>query len=235
MEKRVLEKLSIQLPGKENMPKCPHCNKSFKNPQGLSGHIRLNHPDAPSSGDDAGHEGEGTNQQAGAQGAGSGALANRSGPLALKGVPLLESLAKEMRLPEEMANGSKEAFGSGVEYGMKTIMIGIRAAQELSSMAISQATPLINMSKELMAANQSSTRAEQAVHALGQYLEGRLDSMEGRRPDVSQSARPMEAALARTLETFINRFMSKFNGEGDEKTERYVPPSWSIREETESK
>jgi hypothetical protein len=87
------------------------------------------------------------------------ALSTRSAPV--------EQLIQFLRLPKERR---LDGFEDGVHYGINSILIGVRVAQELSRMGIEQARPLISMAQEMrqaegMAAERVATELAQAVLA----------------------------------------------------------------------
>ena len=67
----------------------------------------------------------------------------------------LDAAIEKLLVPEipEQFNGASQiywaGFNKGVSYGVDTILAGIRAAQELSALGISQATPIIKMAQEM--------------------------------------------------------------------------------------
>jgi hypothetical protein len=129
---------------------CPVCGRDdFKNTQGLSGHMRQKHPDWESGGEIA--------------------------PVSERRVSSRREAAKEQALDEaieklrvptvpEEFNGAANiywaGFNEGVSYGANSVLAGIRLAQALSSLGISQATPVIEMAKEM---RQAEAQAAQVV------------------------------------------------------------------------
>jgi len=85
-------------------------------------------------------------------------------------------------VPEEYNGASKiywSGFDEGVSYGANTILAGIRAAQELSNLGISQATPVIKMAQEMrLAEGQASKEAAmQAAAGVGAQVLPRIDQL----------------------------------------------------------
>lgn len=126
----------------------------------------------------------------------------------------VEALMKDLTLPP-MVDGTRYIFDSGVEYGMKSILIGVRVAQELSKMGIDQAGPIIRMAQEMR--QTEGQVAKETGLAMGGEIAGRLfDFMDQRLPqkaDIAQSPKPFEGLMARTMETMINRMTGQMFGD----------------------
>ncbi|MDD4858895.1 MAG: hypothetical protein PHR56_01620 [Dehalococcoidales bacterium] len=142
---------------------CEICGEEFTNSQGLAGHNRLKH-----------------SEMSPAKSEGSRSVASRAQPL--------DIVIENLRLPvvPEQYNGSHNiyvaGFNDGVMHGARSILAGIRAAQELSTMGIQQAVPLIKMAQEMrhaegqaaqvlaqemgQAINQGNQQTIAAIHSL---------------------------------------------------------------------
>lgn len=135
----------------------------------------------------------------------------------------IEALINELVLPP-MVNGTRHVFNSGVEYGMKSILIGVRVAQELSKMGIDQATPIIKMAQE-MRQTEGQVARDTGI-AMGETIAGKLfDLIEQRlpqKPDIAQAPNPMKGLMARTMETVMNQLMGMVGGGGGQGN---VPPT----------
>jgi len=128
----------------------------------------------------------------------------------------IESLIKELYLPP-MVDGTRTVFDAGVEYGMKSILIGVRIAQELSKMGIDQATPIIKMAQEMRQTEGQVARdtglamgGEIAGRLLG-FIDERLPQG-GEKVDIASTPDPMKGLMARTMETILNRLMGMMLG-----------------------
>ena len=153
--------------------KCDQCNEEFKTNQALLSHIRSKHPD------------------------GGTALVARGQPL-----DLAVSRLQVPAVPEEY-NGQATiywaGFNKGVRYGADTILAGIRAAQDLSSLGIAQATPIIKMAQEMRQAEGQAAQAlasefAQAVQGSNQTILEALHNL-----NLSQQAgstNPMQRMVA---------------------------------------
>jgi len=155
---------------------CDICGREFKDRSGLAGHMRLKHGDQSGSGTTV----------VPTKGAGLDMAINR-----LR-VPLV---------PEEYNGAAKvywAGFDEGVSYGANTILAGIRAAQELSNLGISQATPVIKMAQEMRLAESQASReaAMQAAAQVGAQVLPRIDQLAAQ---VASSGENPMAGLMMTL------------------------------------
>jgi len=109
---------------------CEICGEEFANTQGLAGHQRMKHGEVNPSKSES-----------------PKAVVTRAQPL--------DAVIENLRLPQvpEQYNGHYNiyvtGFNDGVMHGARSILAGIRAAQELSSMGVQQAVPLIKMAQEM--------------------------------------------------------------------------------------
>ena len=108
-----------------------------------------------------------------------------------------ESLISELVLPE-MKDGTKQVFDAGVMYGMRSILVGVKVAQELSKMAIDQASPLIKMAQE-MRASEGKAAGEVAREAANEAAMGVAGYFEEKKPWLAASPDPMKALLVDML------------------------------------
>jgi hypothetical protein len=179
------------------MVKCEICGKELKDTQGLSGHMRLEHPDV-----------------------------KEAAPSAKEIVSVkpqsIENLIRGLNLPQ-VTDGTKEIFDAGVEYGMKSILIGVRVAQELSKMGIEQATPIIKMAQEMRQAEGQAAQvaAQEAARETAAQVAAYFDQ---KKPDIASTPSPMEGVFARVLEGTLSSLMGKlFPGGGTE-----TPPGFTV-------
>ena len=172
------------------MVKCEICGKELKDTQGLSGHMRLEHPDAKDM------------------------APPTKDIVSVKPLPI-ENLIRTLNLPE-VTDGNREVFDSGVEYGMKSILIGVRIAQELSKMGIEQAMPIIRMAQEMRQAEGQAAQAaaQEAARETAAQVAAYFDQ---KKPDIASTPSPMEGVFARVLESTLGSLMGKlFPGGGTE-------------------
>jgi len=164
------------------MVKCDICGKELKDPQGLSGHMRLEHPDTKD------------------------AVPPTKDIVSVKPLPV-ENLIRTLNLPE-VTDGNREVFDSGVEYGMKSILIGVRIAQELSKMGIEQAMPIIKMAQEMRQAEGQAAQvaAQEAARETAAQVAAYFEQ---KKPDIASTPSPMEGMFARVMENTLGRLMGK--------------------------
>ena len=175
--------------------KCELCDKTFKTPQALSGHMQFKHSEKP--------------QDTSAQ---TAAVATR------KQSPL-EQLVQELKLPV-MVDGQAEIFDSGVEYGVRSVLVGVRVAQELSAMGVQQAVPIIKMAQEM---RESEGQAAKIIAAelAGATLEGNRDlkaallqlgnqiQTSGPNPMASMMTGVMQPVLGQVMQQVMGSFMGQ--------------------------
>ena len=171
--------------------KCEHCGQPFKTQQALSSHLRHKHPPSDE---------EGLDEQV---------VVSK----ALGKAQPVEMLIRETRLPN-IVNGNARIFDAGVEYGMKTILVGVRVAQELSRMGIGQAEPIIRMAKEMQP--QAGDIARETGMAMGGEIAGRLfDYLEQKQPkkvETEKKTDPMRNLMSRTMELLMNQLTGQLSG-----------------------
>lgn len=175
--------------------KCELCNQEFATSQALASHIRNKHPD----------------QQGRAL---QGKLPQLDLAVSRLAVPMV---------PEEFngtANVYWAGFNKGVSYGADTVLAGIRAAQELSSLGISQATPIIKMAQEMREAEGQA--AKTMGIELGQAIQAENQQM---RNAISQLGQQMQASggnpfysyfmpmLMPEVQKVVGNLMSMFGGQ----------------------
>jgi|Deesub1362B_J571_1020462.scaffolds.fasta_scaffold04305_9 hypothetical protein len=125
-----------------------------------------------------------------------------------------EALINELQLPP-MVDGTRHIFDAGVEYGMKSILIGVRVAQELSKMGIDQATPIIRMAQEMR--QTEGQVARETGMAMGETLAGKIfdyfeQKLPQQKPDIAMTPDPMKGLMARTMETIVNQLTGMMFG-----------------------
>jgi hypothetical protein len=173
--------------------KCEICGKTFKTPQALSGHIRFKHSAQP--------------QDTSAQ----------TTAVATKKQSPLEQLIDELRLPM-IVDGQAQVFDAGVEYGVRSVLVGVRVAQELSAMGVQQAVPIIKMAQEM---RESEGQAAKVIAAelAGATLEGNRDlkaalqqlgsqiQTSGPNPMASMMSGVMQPVLSQAMQQMMGSFM----------------------------
>ena len=187
--------------------KCDICGKTFKTPQALSGHKQFKHSE----------QAQGTQAQTTA--------------VAKKGQSPLEQLVQELRLPT-MVDGQAEIFDSGVEYGVRSVLVGVRVAQELSAMGVQQAVPIIKMAQEMRESEGQAAKiiaAELAEATLegNKDLKGALHQLGSQmtasapNPMMSMMVGALQPILGQTIERMMRGFSTGKQGQ----TTTEPPPS----------
>jgi hypothetical protein len=179
------------------MVKCDLCGKEFKDAQGLAGHMRFKHGESSNEG-------------------------NQETKLPMKTMPV-DALIRELELPE-LTNGTQQVFDAGVVYGMKSILIGVRVAQELSRMGVDQATPIIKMAQEMRQAEGQAAEvaAREAARETAAQVAAYFDQ---KKPDIATTPDPMAGFLARAMETMWNSIVGRVLG-GAPGGQIQLPPGW---------
>lgn len=176
---------------------CPICNQTFKNKAGLQGHMRLSHGGQGSTEDDDKRPAE-----------------PKTTAVARKGQSPLEVLISELKLPE-VANGQAVVFDAGVEYGVRSVMVGVRVAQELCAMGVQQAVPLIKMAQEMRESEGQAARL-----LASEFAEATLEANSDLKSAIGQlghqisasAPNPMLSYLMPLLMPEIQKLMAKFGG-----------------------
>ena len=206
----------------EGKYRCDICGRDdFKSPQALSGHKQFKHSE----------QAQGTQAQTTA--------------VAKKGQSPLEQLVQELKLPV-MVDGQARIFDSGVEYGVRSVLMGVRVAQELSAMGVQQAVPIIKMAQEM---RESEGQAAKIIAAelAGATLEGNKElrsaigqlgsqiTSSGPNPMLSTFMSMMQPYLGQTMEGLMKGFgkgkmgampnMGVLQGEQKERKEQAPPAS----------
>ena len=123
----------------------------------------------------------------------------KGGEAAAKGIMSPEALVELMPRPD----GVNEAFVAGMKYEAVNMIRGIRMAQELSKMGISQADPIIKMAQEMRKAegqaaqevagdiagfiSQNNARVTNSIEQLRQMIGGQSDDPLTRMVSMMQS------------------------------------------------
>jgi len=111
-----------------------------------------------------------------------------------KGSPAEDLIRHFARLPDEMRDTEKgETFESGMKFGLSVAVLGIRMAQELSNLGVSQVKPLIDMTKSMRegeALASKSAAKEAAEEAAGQIGDLLGPTMQDIRAGLARQAEP---------------------------------------------
>ena len=180
---------------------CPICGKQSKTTQGLSGHMNLKHSQA---------ERENVRETK---------TSTETTAIVRKGQSPLEVLIQELKLPL-IVDGQAEVFDAGVEYGVRSVLVGVRVAQELSAMGVQQAVPIIKMAQEMREAEGQAAKIIAAELAEA-TLEGNRDlkaalvqlgsqiQTSGPNPLASMMAGVMQPVLGQVMQQVMGSFLGQ--------------------------
>lgn len=138
-----------------------------------------------------------------------------------KGMPIFahgsppEAIIDSVDMPN-MTDGEGPAFMQGTKFGMSLVVLGVRVAQELSGIGITQAKPILDMAKsmregEAMAAKDAAGDA--AMEAAGLVRDSMLPLL----TNISRSGGegggdPMKNMMVRTMEPIMQKLMGGMLG-----------------------
>jgi len=144
-------------------------------------------------------------------GSGGRALAPaKSGELQVfaKGSPP-ESIINALTIPT--ADGQLEGFESGMKFGASVVVMGVRIAQELSSIGIQQARPLVEMARDMRSGEAMAAKnaaGEAAMMAAGQVQQNLAPYLANLgKPAAAPSDNPMKDMMVRMMEPIMTRMM----------------------------
>jgi hypothetical protein len=181
------------------MYRCHHCGKSFRTVAALGGHYsalgikapkepkrKIPQPDNPPADD--------------------------LPPLAtLKALPA-DAILERIVIPPLHGEHEAELYNTGFRHGLLVVILGVRLAQELSSLGIAQAAPLIQMAREMRQAEAQAARtaaeeaAQKAAHAAAERIIQNLKASPG---DIATAPNPLEGLFARHLEQALSPLLER--------------------------
>jgi len=172
---------------------CEICGEELKDTRGLFGHKRLKHPETVTE--------NGKSE-------GKAAVINRPQPL--------DAVIRDLAIPavpdeyDGTYNVYVEGFNAGVMHGAKSILAGIRAAQELSAIGVQQATPVIKMAQEMrLAEGQAAEQlAAQMVKTISQGNNAVIDAINNLPKGDGPAVNPMAELMKPYLGKIIGHFMA---------------------------
>ncbi len=135
----------------------------------------------------------------------AGTQVSKSSQVFAKGSPP-EAIIESMDLP--IVDGQIAGFESGMKFGARMVVMGVRIAQELSALGIQQVKPLIELARdarsgeEAAAKNAAIEAAQGAASLVQQNLAPYLANI-----GKSAETNPMQGMMARTMEPIIQRLM----------------------------
>jgi len=137
-----------------------------------------------------------------------------------------EALIEGMDLP--VVDGQIVGFESGMKFGAKMVVMGVRIAQELSALGIQQARPLVEMARDMRSGEAAAAKGAATEAAMGaaamiqQNLAPYLANI-----GKPAEANPMQGMMVRTMEPIIQRLMGGLvPGMGPQQA-----PGWTRKQE----
>lgn len=187
--------------------KCTICGRDdFKSQYGLTQHVESVHPDYEASD-------KNVTTPVALPGPGGGAADTKS-PAKAQPLDVAISNLRVPMIPEQFngaANIYWSGFNEGVSYGANTILAGIRAAQDLSSLGIAQATPIIKMAQEMRQSEGQAARiiaGELAQATLESNREGNREIMAAlNKQTTAQSPNPMLLMMTQAMSPMFQQVM----------------------------
>lgn len=133
-----------------------------------------------------------------------------------KSMPV-EAIIENLPWPVDVDGHTNPVFIAGMKYEALNIVRGIRLAQEISALAISQAQPLIKMAQEMRP--DASQIAKDTGLAMGEAMAGKVFDLVNEKPsrkaDIATVPDPIMGLFARTMETVLSQFTGRmFAGQG---------------------
>ena len=123
----------------------------------------------------------------------------------------LEVLIRDLELPT-LVDGQAEVFDAGVHYGIRSVLVGVRVAQELSAMGVQQATPIIQMAKEMRQAEGQAAEVIAAELAQATLESNREIIAAIRSQAIAQSPNPMLAMMTQAMQPMLQQAMGSLMG-----------------------
>lgn len=161
----------------------------------------------------------------------------KGGEMVAKGVMSPEALVELMPQPD----GVNEAFVAGMKYEAVNMIRGIRMAQELSKMGISQADPIIKMAQEMRKAegqaaqevanelagfvSQSNAKVASSIEQLRQLVGGKSDDPFTRMISMMQSMQQMSQMFGLPMPGMMGGGMPANQPGGQQMQPQWQPPA----------
>jgi len=122
-----------------------------------------------------------------------------------------EAIIDSISVP--IADGEAETFEQGMKFGMSTVVLGVRVAQELASIGGQQAKPILDMARamregEAMAAKGAADEAAyKAASSIQQTFGPMFAAIQESTKAGAAGGDPMKAMMVRTMEPIMSRLM----------------------------
>jgi len=124
-----------------------------------------------------------------------------------------EAIIDSIRVPD-VSNGEGIPFEQGIKFGMSLIILGVRVAQELSGIGITQAKPILDMAKSmregeaLAAKNAAGEAAMEAASMVRDSMMPILTNLQkGGGGGEGSGVDPVKAMMVRTMEPLVKQLM----------------------------
>lgn len=128
-------------------------------------------------------------------------------PVPTKPVPP-EFLIDQISLPMD-GPGAKN-FEQGMKFGASMLVLGVRVAQELSNMGLTQAKPIMEMANAMRAGEAEAAKgaaAEAAMMAAEQVGSNMMPIISSLQKEKAAAGDPMKQMMVRTMEPIMQRMM----------------------------
>lgn len=151
-----------------------------------------------------------------------------------KGSPAEELIQHFAKLPDEIRDGRGEVFESGMKFGLSVAVLGIRMAQELSNLGVSQVKPMIEMTKSMREGEALASKtaakeaAEEAAGQIGEILGPTMQDIRSSLAEQSKASRssgdPMRDMIADTMRPMLKNIVGRMmpGGMSDTGTDEVV-------------
>lgn len=126
-----------------------------------------------------------------------------------------ESILDGMNMPDGV--DGLDQFAMGMKYGAKMVMVGVRIAQELSTIGVQQARPLIELAREQRAGEEAAAErasieaANEAADRAANRVMGEVAPYLAKIKELSDKPRsddPMKQIMAETMGPIMKRLIS---------------------------
>ncbi len=117
-----------------------------------------------------------------------------------------EALIDSLDLP--VADGQIVGFESGMKFGARMVVMGVRIAQELSALGIQQVKPLIELARDARSGEEAAAKnaAGEAAMAAAAMIQQNLTPYLANISKPTEVS-PMQSMMVRTMEPIIQRLM----------------------------
>lgn len=181
------------------MYRCHHCGKEFQTVTALGGHysaLGIKAPKAPKT-----KSPKPDNPPA-----------KDPPPPATPKNLTIEAIIQRIVIPPLHGEHEAEIYNTGFRHGLLVVILGVRLAQELSSMGITQAAPLIQMAREMRQteAHAARTAAEEAARKAAHAVAETIAKTAAAAPrDIASAPNPLEGLMSRYLERYLTPFLEQ--------------------------